>query len=182
MPHRFVRTPILRPLLAFILSAGLAGSALAVTPDEVVARWGADSVPTSGRFTELRTIPGFPKPLIEKPFPTTIEVRPDRVSVTTRSGTSEKRLPSTEAAGFFFALVSGDVARLSERFDLTAEEKEGRVTLTARPKSDVLREFVRELRLSGDKIPDTCVIVNPRGETSEITLTPSASSQKESLP
>ena len=189
MPHRFVRTPILRPLLAFILSAGLAGSALAVTPDEVVARWGADSVPTSGRFTELRTIPGFPKPLrsegrydaapgerilwaIEKPFPTTIEVRPDRVSVTTRSGTSEKRLPSTEAAGFFFALVSGDVARLSERFDLTAEEKEG----------DVLREFVRELRLSGDKIPDTCVIVNPRGETSEITLTPSASSQKESLP
>lgn len=38
MPHRFVRTPILRPLLAFILSAGLAGSALAVTPDEVVAR------------------------------------------------------------------------------------------------------------------------------------------------
>lgn len=63
MPHRFVRTPILRPLLAFILSAGLAGSALAVTPDEVVARWGADSVPTSGRFTELRTIPGFPKPL-----------------------------------------------------------------------------------------------------------------------
>ena len=195
MPHRLVRTPILRPLLAFILSAGLAGSALAVTPDEVVARWGADSVPTSGRFTELRTIPGFPKPLrsdaapgerilwaIEKPFPTTIEVRPDRVSVTTRSGTSEKRLPSTEAAGFFFALVSGDVARLSERFDLTAEEKEGRVTLTARPKSDVLREFVRELRLSGDKIPDTCVIVNPRGETSEITLTPSASSQKESLP
>ena len=91
-------------------------------------------------------------------------------------------MPSTEAAGFFFALVSGDVARLSERFDLTAEEKEGRVTLTARPKSDVLREFVRELRLSGDKIPDTCVIVNPRGETSEITLTPSASSQKESLP
>lgn len=199
MPHRFVRTPILRPLLAFILSAGLAGSALAVTPDEVVARWGADSVPTSGRFTELRTIPGFPKPLrsegrydavpgerilwaIEKPFPTTIEVRPDRVSVTTRSGTSEKRLPSTEAAGFFFALVSGDVARLSERFDLTAEEKEGRITLTARPKSDVLREFVRELRLSGDKIPDTCVIVNPRGETSEITLRPSASSQKESLP
>lgn len=31
-------------------------------------------------------------------------------------------------------------------------------------------------------MPDTCVIVNPRGETSEITLTPSASSQKESLP
>ena len=179
----------LRLVAAFLLGAGLAGSAFALTPDQVVKRWGADTVPSAGRFVELRTIPGFPKPLrseghydavpgerilwaIEKPFPTTIEVRPDRVSVTTRSGTSEKRLPSTEAAGFFFALVSGDVARLSERFDLTAEEKDGRVTLTAHPKSETLREFIRELRLSGDDVPDTCVIVNPRGETSEITLTP----------
>lgn len=189
---------LVAPLL-LVLGASLAGSALAVTTDEVVARWGAQSVPTSGRFVELRSIPGFPKPLrsegrydavpgerilwaIEKPFPATVEVRPDRVSVTTRSGTSEKRLPSTEAAGFFFALVSGDVAGLSERFDLEAEEKEGRITLTARPKSDVLREFIRELRLSGDDVPDTCVIVNPRGETSEITLSPSASAKKESLP
>ena len=173
----------LRLVAAFLLGAGLAGSAFALTPDEVVKRWGADSVPSAGRFVELRTIPGFPKPLrseghydavpgerilwaIEKPFPTT-------------SGTSEKRLPSTEAAGFFFALVSGDVARLSERFDLTAEEKDGRVTLTAHPKSETLREFIRELRLSGDDVPDTCVIVNPRGETSEITLTPA---QNESLP
>lgn len=183
-------------LFALFLGASLAGSAFAITTDEVLARWGADAVPSAGRFVELRTIPGFPKPLrsegrydavpgerilwaIEKPFPTTIEVRPDRVSVTTRSGTSEKRLPSTEAAGFFFALVSGDVARLSERFDLTAEEKDGRVTLTAHPKSETLREFIRELRLSGDDVPDTCVIVNPRGETSEITLTPA---QNESLP
>lgn len=189
----------LRLVAAFFLGAGLAGSAFAITPDEVVKRWGADTVPSAGRFTELRTIPGFPKPLrsegrydavpgerilwaIEKPFPTTIEVRPDRVSVTTRSGTSEKRLPSTEAAGFFFALVSGDVARLSERFDLSADEKDGRVTLTAHPKSETLREFIRELRLSGDDVPDTCVIVNPRGETSEITLTPSEPARKESLP
>ena len=53
MPHRFVRTPILRPLLAFILSAGLAGSALAVTPDEVVARWGHDKKAWRTRLAAL---------------------------------------------------------------------------------------------------------------------------------
>ena len=48
----------LRLVAAFLLGAGLAGSAFALTPDEVVKRWGADTVPSAGRFVELRTIPG----------------------------------------------------------------------------------------------------------------------------
>lgn len=190
---------------AFAATTGSSASTAAVTPEVVMARWreASSAAVQSGRFEELRTIPGFPKPLrstgrytaepgkrilwvVEKPFPSEIEVRPDAVRVTNRSGTTTQAMPSTEAASFFFALVSGDVSALAERFTLTAATHEGDLfELVARPKSDAVKAFLTELRLSGTSAPTLCTLLNPRGEKTEIRLLPEEDADhgaKESIP
>lgn len=182
-------------LSSLLTATSLRAEPVSVSPAEVVRHWNAHPTAENGRFVELRQIPGFPKPLrssghycakpgekivwaVEKPFATTIEVRRDAMVVTSAQGTTTQSLPSGEAASFLFALVSGDVTKLGNRFELTATLEGDRYTIRATPKSETLKGFLTSLTLSGGKSPERCVIVTPRGETSDITLDPTG----ESLP
>ena len=125
----------------------------------------------SGRFREEKTVAGFPKPMIstgtfrfagselrwttESPFASEIRVSP--AGIETISGETRRMLSAEDipAVGRFARMLadflSGRLDAVREAFELSAERTtDGRIAVTALPRSKALGGTIREVRLTDE--------------------------------
>ena len=170
----------LKPLLA-----GLLMLPAFVHSQTLAERWASAAPSESGRFTESRTIAGFPKPLVStgrfeirrgerilwqtlRPVRNDVLIDRSGLSVRTADGAARPAAAGDEVAKLFFALLSADTAALQRFFDLT----ETGDTLVATPKSAAERAFVQKIELSGKRAPEHIRVIGAGGEVTDIRITP----------
>lgn len=128
-----------------------------------------------GGFEQEKRIAGFKNPLRSqgtfvvargkgvvwttlKPFPSEVVITGDRILSRQRDGSTRVEVDGREQPALrsvnamMFALVSGDVAALSARFDTRVETKPGNAwTLALTPKSATLAKAFSRIVLTGDR-------------------------------
>lgn len=128
-----------------------------------------------GGFEQEKRIAGFKNPLRSqgtfvvargkgvvwttlKPFPSEVVITGDRILSRQRDGSTRVEVDGREQPALrsvnamMFALVSGDVAALSSRFDTQVQAKPGNAwTLALKPKSAALAKAFSRIVLSGDR-------------------------------
>lgn len=146
----------------------------------------------SGRFREEKTVAGFPKLMIstgtfrfagselrwttESPFASEIRVSP--AGIETISGETRRMLSAEDipAVGRFARMLadflSGRLDAVREAFELSAERTtDGRIAVTALPRSKALGGTIREVRLYGRTHVEEVVLTTASGEVSRMRFT-----------
>ena len=144
------------------------------------------------RFREEKTVAGFPKPMIstgtfrfagselrwttESPFASEIRVSP--AGIETISGKTRRMLSAEDipAVGRFARMLadflSGRLDAVREAFELSAERTtDGRIAVTALPRSKALGGTIREVRLYGRTHVEEVVLTTASGEVSRMRFT-----------
>ncbi|GGD53099.1 outer-membrane lipoprotein carrier protein [Pseudoxanthomonas indica] len=161
-------------MLASLL-VGLAPSTRAADDLSVVQQRVAQVEVLRGGFEQEKRIAGFKNPLRSqgsflvargkgvvwttlKPFPSEVVITGDRILSRQRDGSTRVEVDGREQPALrsvnamMFALVSGDVAALSSRFDTQVQARAGNAwTLALTPKSAALAKAFRRITLNGDR-------------------------------
>lgn len=146
----------------------------------------------SGRFREEKTVAGFPKPMIstgtfrfagselrwatESPFASEIRVSPagiEIISGETRRILSAEDIPAVGRFARMLAdFLSGRLDAVREAFELSSERTaDGRIAVTALPRSKALGGTIREVRLYGRTHVEEVVMTAASGEVSRMRFT-----------
>lgn len=177
--------------LALLLTLG-AGGELAT---QVKAKL-KDAPVLCGQFEQAKQVKGFKRPLKSsgaftvtkgegvqwntlKPFPSELIVRAG--DITSKQGGQEvfkldaKTEPTVRViTELLFSLLAGDLGALSTHFDAKGEvaEKDWRIELT--PKAEGLKKVFMQITLKGDEAVRSVHLHELSGDSTLITLTPSA--------
>lgn len=144
-----------------------------------------------GTFVQEKQVAGFRNPLRSegrfvvargrgvvwttlKPFPSEMVVTADRILSRQADGRSRVELDAREQPALrsvnatLFALMSGDVAALSSRFDVDARREGEAWTLSLTPKSPALAKAFSALQLRGDRYVREVEIVETGNDRTRI--------------
>lgn len=162
---------------AFMLGVLTSTASLAATlAEQVQARLYNEPV-LHGQFEQTQTLKGFSKPLVSKgefmlsrergvvwntqaPFPSTLVVTRERI-VATNGKSAPQKIDATKEPGLkqvndiVFALLSGDLKALNDKFDVTGDAPaHGAWKLKLTPRDANLARFLGPVDLSGDRFVD----------------------------
>lgn len=161
-------------LLGVLLIAGIAPAVRAADDLSLIQQRVAQVEVLRGGFEQEKRIAGFKNPLRSqgsflvargkgvvwttlKPFPSEVVITGDRILSRQRDGSSRVEVDGREQPALrsvnamMFALVSGDVAALSSRFNTQVQAKAGNGwTLSLTPKSAALAKAFTRIVLNGD--------------------------------
>jgi len=165
----------LQTIVLTSLLLGLAPAARAADDLSLVQQRVAQVEVLRGGFEQEKRIAGFKNPLRSqgsflvargkgvvwttlKPFPSEVVITGDRILSRQRDGSTRVEVDGREQPALrsvnamMFALVSGDVAALSSRFDTQVQARAGNAwTLALTPKSAALAKAFRRITLDGDR-------------------------------
>lgn len=146
----------------------------------------------SGRFEQTRELSGFPKPVnsrgrflvakdrgviwqTEAPFASTLRLTRGEIlqkagdTVTMRMSADKE--PAVRAInGVMFALLSGDIAQLEQRFSVTGKVEGNRWALSLVPREASLAQVVTKIELNGQKFVEAVDMLDPNGDRTRIRL------------
>lgn len=187
------RRTLLRGLLAVPAASALpaaAAGASRLTPEALAARLAPKGV-LEGRFTQTRTLEGFPKPLIsegrfvfapgrgvlwstEKPFPSELVLTREALSATNAFGTetlSASAVPQIEAVGrLVTALVSGRFDVLADSFSMTLEGSLERWRAELLPAGGMPSRLFSRILAEGGEHPERITLLTADGQRTCVTL------------
>ncbi|SKC40283.1 LolA family protein [Pseudoxanthomonas indica] len=170
-----MKSMCLQAIVLASLLVGLAPSTRAADDLSVVQQRVAQVEVLRGGFEQEKRIAGFKNPLRSqgsflvargkgvvwttlKPFPSEVVITGDRILSRQRDGSTRVEVDGREQPALrsvnamMFALVSGDVAALSSRFDTQVQARAGNAwTLALTPKSAALAKAFRRITLNGDR-------------------------------
>lgn len=148
-----------------------------------------------GGFEQEKNIAGFKNPLRSqgrflvarkqgvvwttlKPFPSEVVITGDRILSRQRDGSTRVEVDGREQPALrsvnamMFALVSGDVAALSSRFETTVQARpDNGWTLSLKPRSATLAKAFSRIVLSGDRYVREVDIEEANGDRTHLRFT-----------
>jgi len=145
-----------------------------------------------GRFVQQKHLAGFSKPLVSRgdfivvrergvlwhsrePFESILRLTREAI-VETQDGTVTFRLAAEEEPALgtlstvLFAVLTGDVDRLEQHFQATAEVDGSHWRLHLEPRGPALGAFLRRIELAGGAHVERVQIAEANGDRSEIEL------------
>lgn len=185
-------TSLLSRLLVILLWVGIVPLADAADDLSLVQQRVAKVEVLRGGFEQDKRIAGFKNPLRSqgrflvargkgvvwttlKPFPSEVVITGDRILSRQRDGSSRVEVDAREQPALrsvnamMFALVSGDVAALSARFNTQVQAKPGNAwTLSLTPKSAALAKAFTRIVLDGDSYVREVVIEEANGDRTHL--------------
>lgn len=195
-------------LLGVLLIAGRAPAVRAAEDLSLIKQRVAQVEVLRGGFEQEKRIAGFKNPLRSqgsflvargkgvvwttlKPFPSEVVITGDRILSRQRDGSSRVEVDGREQPALrsvnamMFALVSGDVAALSSRFETQVQAKAGNGwSLSLKPKSAALAKAFTRIVLNGDSYVREVDIEEANGDRThlrfvELSQTPATLSADE---
>jgi len=179
-------------LLGVLLIAGIAPAVRAADDLSLIQQRVAQVEVLRGGFEQEKRIAGFKNPLRSqgsflvargkgvvwttlKPFPSEVVITGDRILSRQRDGSSRVEVDGREQPALrsvnamMFALVSGDVAALSSRFNTQVQAKAGNGwTLSLTPKSAALAKAFTRIVLNGDSYVREVEIEEANGDRTHL--------------
>lgn len=179
-------------LLGVLLIAGIAPAVRAADDLSLIQQRVAQVEVLRGGFEQEKRIAGFKNPLRSqgsflvargkgvvwttlKPFPSEVVITGDRILSRQRDGSSRVEVDGREQPALrsvnamMFALVSGDVAALSSRFNTQVQAKTGNGwTLSLTPKSAALAKAFTRIVLNGDSYVREVEIEEANGDRTHL--------------
>ena len=179
-------------LLGVLLIAGIAPAVRAADDLSLIQQRVAQVEVLRGGFEQEKRIAGFKNPLRSqgsflvargkgvvwttlKPFPSEVVITGGRILSRQRDGSSRVEVDGREQPALrsvnamMFALVSGDVAALSSRFNTQVQAKAGNGwTLSLTPKSAALAKAFTRIVLNGDSYVREVEIEEANGDRTHL--------------
>lgn len=179
-------------LLGVLLIASVAPAVRAADDLSLIQQRVAQVEVLRGGFEQEKRIAGFKNPLRSqgsflvargkgvvwttlKPFPSEVVITGDRILSRQRDGSSRVEVDGREQPALrsvnamMFALVSGDVAALSSRFNTQVQAKAGNGwTLSLTPKSAALAKAFTRIVLNGDSYVREVEIEEANGDRTHL--------------
>lgn len=145
-----------------------------------------------GEFEQSKQVSGFKKPLLsqgdfvvargrgvlwrtQRPFASELKLTRDQIRITQGGDTTLRldaaREPAMRAInGVMFALLEGDVAALSEHFELQGSTQGRTWSLVLTPRVAALQALLQRIELDGDSYVRRITILEASGDRSVINL------------
>lgn len=170
-------------------AAAAAAPGLSAADEALLAPLAARKV--SGRFTETRTVTGFPKPLVTtgrfalegdrlvwealEPFPSVMTITPEGVFIEAAGDTQALTAAEIPAVGRACALLTGVMggrfAALADLFDLRVKGEAGRIAIAAEPRSPELRAVMTKIEASATDRLERLVMTGAAGDVTAVDFT-----------
>ncbi|WP_172197599.1 outer membrane lipoprotein carrier protein LolA [Niveibacterium sp. COAC-50] len=146
----------------------------------------------SGRFEQVRELSGFPKPVAsrgrfivardrgvlwqtEAPFASSVRLTKGEIlqkagdTVTMRMSADKE--PAVRAInGVMFALLSGDIAQLEQRFTVTGKVDGNRWSLSLAPREASMAQVLSKIDLAGQRFVESVDMLDANGDRTRIRL------------
>lgn len=183
---------MIRLLVAWCVLAAAQLAYAADSPVEQVRAQLQQPAVVSGHFEQTRELSGFPKPVksrgrflvardhgvlwqTEAPFASTLRLTRGEIlqkagdTVTMRMSADKE--PAVRAInGVMFALLSGDIAQLEQRFSVTGKVDGKRWALTLVPREASLAQVLTKIELNGQKFVEAVDMLDSNGDRTRIRL------------
>lgn len=182
----------MKTLMLALALLSLADFARAATLIEQVQATLAPPAVVSGHFEQKRELAGFPKPVAsngrflvarergvlwvtERPFASSVRLTRSEIlqkagnTVTMRM--SADKQPAVRAInGVMFALLSGDMIQLEQRFKIQGKVDVGHWSLTLEPRESGLAQVLTRIELAGRKYVESVDMLDANGDRTHIRM------------